>query len=324
MWYRESNDEWAPRYEVRRSKVMEYVCSGVEPTHDEMYGVYASRDYSSGEAITAYVGKIIGAYDGERDDYAGYREMERVSAPREDGSMGKGGRHVMVVGGDLVDGADGYTGAQYINAAYHIPAAVGINKAEMKAGKDGTIRVVQRKTIKKGEEILMAYHSAYWNRWRPAQVLPRGRPKRQRRGDGGEGQGDAAQGGAEGGTSSEAAAGGEAAANGDAGGSTSGGASGVAAGSEAAMRSGEQVTVEWAEDGGRRIGEACASAVRGQSDGRGRGRPRVTGEAEVHDVLGKRSVRSTRWNAVSRNVYQQVQQGCRGTRYERGEGGGVT
>ena len=62
-----------------------------------------------------YVGRVIGAYDGERDDYEGYREMERMTTPRDDGSVeGKGGRHVMVVGGDLIDGADGYTGAQYI------------------------------------------------------------------------------------------------------------------------------------------------------------------------------------------------------------------
>ena len=95
-----------------------------------------------------YVGTVIGACDGEKDAYAGYNEMERVSAPQADGSMGKGGRHIMAIGGDLVDGANGYTGAQYINAAYHIPAAVGVNKAEIKAGKDGTIRVVKRKTIK--------------------------------------------------------------------------------------------------------------------------------------------------------------------------------
>ena len=71
--------------------MMEYVCKGAEPTHDDMYGVYASHEYCSGEAITVYVGKVIGAYDGEKDDYAGYREMERVSAPRADGSMGKRG-----------------------------------------------------------------------------------------------------------------------------------------------------------------------------------------------------------------------------------------
>ena len=170
----------------------------------------------------------------------------------------------------------------------------------------------------------MAYHSEYWNRWRPAEVLPRGRPKKQRRDEGGRVHGDAAQGSA-GGTSSDAAASGEAAASGGADGRVSGGTSSVAASSETAASSGGQAAVEWAEDGGRRIGEACVSTVRGQGDGRGRGRPRATGVAEVRgSALGKRNVRSTRWNAVSRNVYQQVQQGCRGTRYERGEGGGVT
>ena len=89
----------------------------------------------------------------------------------------KGGRHVMAIDGQLVDGVEGYTGAQYINAAYRVPARVGVNKAEMKDG--GTIRVMKGKVIHAGEEVLMAYHSDYWRRWRPADVRPRGRPRKQ-------------------------------------------------------------------------------------------------------------------------------------------------
>ena len=47
----------------------------------------------------------------------------------------------------------------------------GMNKAELKAG--GTIRVKNNEVIKKGEEILFAYHSSYWSRWGAPR---RGRP----------------------------------------------------------------------------------------------------------------------------------------------------
>ena len=83
----------------------------------------------------------------------------------------------MAIDGRLVDGAEGYTGAQYINSAYRVPARVGVNKAEMKDG--GTIRVMKGKVIHAGEEVLMAYHGDYWRRWRPADVRPRGRPRTQ-------------------------------------------------------------------------------------------------------------------------------------------------
>ena len=108
-------------------------------------------------------------------------------------------------------------------------------------------------------------------------------------------------------------------------------AGGAAADGRGAVAVGSDATaveaVEWDEAGGRRIGEVCNSVVRGgeEGQGRGRGRPRTTdATAASGSALGKRSVRSARWSAVSRNVYQQVQQGQRGVRYERGEGGGVT
>ena len=309
MWYKESDGMWAPRYEVRRSGVMEYVASvsGQSITHDDMYGVYASRTYMQKEAITAYVGRVIGAFKGERDGNAGYREMERMAAPRDDGSEGKGGRHVMVVGEDLVDGADGYTGAQYINAAYHIPAAVGVNKAEMKAG--GTIRVMKRKTIYEGEEILMAYHDGYWSRWRPSNVRPRGRPQRQR------------QGGGDVETTSNTAA------EGDGGGHDGGHAhgdserNGGVSGTQSVMQGAE---VERHEQGGVRIGVMSGVLRQPEGDGPRRGRPRQGGERDS-DVLGKRHVSSTKWSTLGRDAYRQVQRrGDQGERFERGEGGGVT
>ena len=105
-----------------------------------------------------YVGDDIGAEEGELDDYKGYREMERMEA------VG-GGRHVMGIGGRLIDGLQGYTWAQYINSAYR--AQGWCNKAEMLDG--GTIRVMSGRVIHAGEEILMAYHTEYWERWAPRE-----------------------------------------------------------------------------------------------------------------------------------------------------------
>ena len=167
MWYREHDNTWQPRYEIRRSDLMMYVSGGDKLEHDDMYGLYAARRYDSGEAITVYVGHDIGAADGNEDDYKAYRTIERDAAPWLDthGRMhnGNGGRHVMQVGKRLIDGQrDGYTGAQYANSAYRVPLKW-TNKAELKAG--GTIRVMQNKTIYPGEEILFAYHNEYWKRW---------------------------------------------------------------------------------------------------------------------------------------------------------------
>ena len=78
----------------------------------------------------------------------------------------------MQIGTRLIDGArNGFTGAHYANSAYRVPSRW-MNKAEMKAG--GTIRVKKTCKIKKGEEILFAYHQSYWRRW---GTRKRGRPK---------------------------------------------------------------------------------------------------------------------------------------------------
>ena len=76
----------------------------------------------------------------------------------------------MCIGGRLIDGVRGYTGAQYINSAYRVPGWC--NKAEMLDG--GTIRVMSGRVINAGEEVLMAYHAAYWERWAP-RTRKRGR-----------------------------------------------------------------------------------------------------------------------------------------------------
>ena len=176
MWYREHDERWVPRYEVRESKLMMYVSEGVKLAHDSMYGLYASRRYESGQIITVYVGDDIGSYDGDDDDHKGYHKMQAMAEGQGgQGDDGNRGRHVMAVKGRLIDGYCGVTCAQYANAAYQVPSSIGVNKAEMLA--NGTVRVMKGKVINPGEEILFAYHSEYWRRWNPQQ-RKRGRPRK--------------------------------------------------------------------------------------------------------------------------------------------------
>ena len=77
---------------------------------------------------------------------------------------GNTGRHVMAIDGRLIDGYEGWSGAQYGNTAYRAPSGWR-NKARMRDG--GTIAVRKGCTVLKGEEILFAYHAEYWARWAP-------------------------------------------------------------------------------------------------------------------------------------------------------------
>ena len=87
---------WETRYYIRTSPI-----GG--------YGLYAAREYKKGEAITAYTGTIMGP----ADDAQTLEWLSRVLA------LGIG-RHVMQVGGMLVDGESGASGAQYINSDYNL------------------------------------------------------------------------------------------------------------------------------------------------------------------------------------------------------------
>ena len=126
---------------------MEKVCAQSGEAHP-MYGLYAAHRMESEYPFSVYVGEDIGAADGALDDYKGYRAMERME---NEG----GGRHVMSVGGRLINGVDGFSCAQYINAAFRVDSRDGwCNKAELVEG--GTIRVMKGRVINAGEEILMA------------------------------------------------------------------------------------------------------------------------------------------------------------------------
>ena len=68
----------------------------------------------------------------------------------------------MEIDGRMVDGYDGYTGAQYANTAYRAPRGWR-NNARIRDG--GTVSVLRGSTIRPGDEILFAYHAGYWARW---------------------------------------------------------------------------------------------------------------------------------------------------------------
>ena len=80
---------------------MMHVHGGHMPTHDAMYGMYASCRYAAQEAITVYVGEDIGSARGEEDGYRGYRTLEERAGPCVDDEgneyEGRGGRHIMEV-----------------------------------------------------------------------------------------------------------------------------------------------------------------------------------------------------------------------------------
>ena len=52
VMYRDSDDVCKARYEIRRSELLMHVHGDTTPTHDAMYGMYASRRYTTQEAIT--------------------------------------------------------------------------------------------------------------------------------------------------------------------------------------------------------------------------------------------------------------------------------
>ena len=169
VWYHDSDDIWRLRYIVKKSGLMEkvYATNNMQPDNN-MLGVYAARRYESQETISVYVGTTIGKVDPSDDNNAGYDKMNEII------SHG-GGRHIMQIGTDLIDGAcDRYTCVQYCNSAYRTQGYA--NKAEML--NTGTVRVMKSKTINENEEILFAYHECYWRRWGP-EPKQRGRKRRR-------------------------------------------------------------------------------------------------------------------------------------------------
>ena len=168
VWYREHDGTWCHRYTVNASPMMREKFQGKVLEHDEMLGVIAARTYYADEIITVYAGDDIGAAEGVLDAHRGYYRIEAL----ERGDTMNKGRHVMVVlkyisnddevkgGGPrrmwrrLIDGYNGCTCAQYINAAYKAPKGF-YDKARLCEG--GTIRVRKGCVIYEGEEILFMF-----------------------------------------------------------------------------------------------------------------------------------------------------------------------
>ena len=93
------------RYNIRRSGLIDKVENNVH--NDDLYGVYAARRYDSLEPITVYVGETIGKVRGEDDDNPTIAQG--------------GGRHVLAIGPDLIDGTQGgFTAAHRINSACRV------------------------------------------------------------------------------------------------------------------------------------------------------------------------------------------------------------
>ena len=163
----------------------------------------------------------------------------------------------------------------------------------------GTIRVMSGRVINAGEEILMAYHTEYWERWAP-------RARKQ-------------------GHSNVAAALATSSAEAEGGGHGRGGdaeSPGVG---------------ELGKDGGgygRRVrGRESRDKLQ---TGKKRGRPpKTVDEGETSVQKGRRTMRQLTWTDTGREEYNRVVVnnvgGCGGSgagevrqRFERGEGGGVT
>jgi hypothetical protein len=78
----------------------------------------------------------------------------------------------MAVGGRLIDGLHGVTGAQYINAAYHLP-----NKQTNNAKFTNTGTIITTKKIRIGQEIPMAYGGNLWAGKKSAQQWRQAHPQ---------------------------------------------------------------------------------------------------------------------------------------------------
>ena len=165
VWYQEHDNTWIHVYDICRSPLLTRLYPDDAPHADDMLGLIAARAFRSEEIITIYAGIPIGEVHGVVDGYRGYHAMEQM----ERRGRGNTGRHVMAIDGRLIDGYEGFTGAQYANAAYRAPKGIS-NNARMKAG--GTLAVMKGKTIHPGDEILYAYHHSYWQRWAPSLSLP--------------------------------------------------------------------------------------------------------------------------------------------------------
>lgn len=104
-------------------------------------GLFAAREYNTGDNMTVYMGQDVGS----------------VHAPPGVDTVAGQSEHLMAVKGRLIDGLHGASGAQFINSAYRLHTG---QRNNAKFCRTGTIKAT--KTIKAGQEILMAYGGQMW------------------------------------------------------------------------------------------------------------------------------------------------------------------
>jgi hypothetical protein len=142
-----SQGKWETRFWIRPTSI------GVAGAG---LGLYAAQDYKARQSIVVYVGE----------------DMKEVTNPPPVDTMARQSEPVMAVGGRLIDGLHGVTGAQYSNAAYHLP-----NKQTNNAKFTNTGTINTTKNIKIGREMLMAYWGELWAGEKRAQQWRQAHPQ---------------------------------------------------------------------------------------------------------------------------------------------------
>jgi hypothetical protein len=106
-------------------------------------GLFAAKEYKARQNVAVYMGQDVG---NATTPLAGQSE------------------HIVAMGGRQIDGLHGASGAQYINAAYHL------NTGQIHNAKfTSTGTIVTTTKIKKRQEILLEYEGELWARKARAQ-----------------------------------------------------------------------------------------------------------------------------------------------------------
>ena len=145
--FRNSSERWESRFHVAPSRIG--ASAGL--------GLFAARSFKAGENVSRYMGHTVGPVADEQ------------SLMRVDSVCGQG-EHTLQMGGLLVDGLHGRSGAQYMNSAYG--PATGANNVAFNA--NGT--VVATRTIAVGDELLVAYGARFWRGVQAARAWAEANP----------------------------------------------------------------------------------------------------------------------------------------------------
>jgi len=141
-----STGNWKTRFYIWPSKIGEG--AGL--------GLFAARSFKKGENVTKYMGRVMGPVaDADR-----LMQVDTVNGQ---------GEHTLRMGGQLVDGLHGSSGAQYINSAFNTEG-----KNNVAFNHNGT--VVATKAIAALDELLVAYGPSFWNGVKEARAWAAANP----------------------------------------------------------------------------------------------------------------------------------------------------